>query len=124
MRDHRLWTLHVAAGVLILGFGALHMAVMHLDVILGLFSPAGGHPIDWANVMARGRTLFFTLSYVVLLGAALFHGFYGLRNILVELWPTSKVRATSGWLLAAAGLALFLYGTWAAWAGFQVASAS
>ncbi len=30
---------------------------------------------------------FFTVSYMVLLGAALFHGLYGLRNILFELGP-------------------------------------
>ena len=30
---------------------------------------------------------FFTVSYIVLLGAALFHGLYGLRNILFELGP-------------------------------------
>ena len=30
---------------------------------------------------------FFMVSYIVLLGAALFHGLYGLRNILFELGP-------------------------------------
>ncbi len=30
------------------------------------------------------------LSYVILLGAALFHGLYGLRNILFELDPADR----------------------------------
>jgi succinate dehydrogenase / fumarate reductase membrane anchor subunit len=117
MRDQKLWTWHLAAGIVILVFLALHMAIMHLDALLGIFNPEGGHPIDWANVAARGQTLFFTLTYVVLLGAALFHGFYGLRNILVELGPGPTLRRSLDWLLTIAGVALFGLGTWAAWAG-------
>ena len=35
MRDQRLWTWHVLAGLIILVFLGLHMAIMHLDVLLG-----------------------------------------------------------------------------------------
>jgi hypothetical protein len=70
MRDQRNWTWHVISGVVILVFAGLHMAIMHLDSLLGIFNPAGGHPIEWANVVARMRSGFFTVTYVVLLGAA------------------------------------------------------
>jgi len=122
MRDQKLWTWHLAAGVIILFLLGLHMAIMHLDALLGIFNPAGGHPIDWANVVARGQSLAFTVIYVLLLGAALFHGFYGLRNILFELDPAPPLKKALSWVLIMVGIGLFIFGTWAAWVGHQVAS--
>ena len=121
MKDQGMWTWHIGAGVVILVFLGLHMAIMHLDNALGLiFSPAGGHPIDWANVVARAQSSFFSVTYVVLLGAALFHGFYGTRNILFELGPSQSVKTAVNWLFLLAGIVLFVVGTWAAWATFQL----
>jgi len=122
MRDQKLWTWHLAAGAIILFLLGLHMAIMHLDALLGIFNPAGGHPIDWANVVARGQSLAFTLTYVLLLGAALFHGLYGLRNILFELDPAPPLKRALSWVLILVGVGLFIFGTWAAWVGHQVAS--
>jgi len=122
MRDQKLWTWHLAAGAIILILLGLHMAIMHLDALLGVFSPAGGHPIDWANVVARGQSLAFTLTYILLLGAALFHGLYGLRNILFELDPAPPLKKALSWVLILVGVGLFIFGTWAAWVGHQVAS--
>ena len=121
MKDQGMWTWHIGAGVVILVFLGLHMAIMHLDTALGLmFSPAGGHPIDWANVVARAQSSFFTVTYVVLLGAALFHGFYGTRNIIFELGPPRGVKTAVNWLFLLAGVVLFVVGTWAAWATSQL----
>jgi succinate dehydrogenase / fumarate reductase membrane anchor subunit len=103
----------------------MHMTVMHLNVTVPLkgLNPAGGHPIDWANVVARGRSAAFMVSYIFLLGAALFHGLYGLRNILFELNPASWLKRGVSIVLLLCGLALFVYGTWAAIAGFSLAKA-
>jgi succinate dehydrogenase / fumarate reductase membrane anchor subunit len=122
MRDQKLWTWHLAAGVIILFLLGLHMAIMHLDALLGIFNPAGGHPIDWANVVARGQSLAFTTTYILLLGTALFHGLYGLRNILFELDPAPPLKKALSWVLILVGVGLFIFGTWAAWVGYQVAS--
>jgi succinate dehydrogenase hydrophobic anchor subunit len=116
-----LWTWHLAAGLVILVFLGLHMVVMHLEAIVGIFNPAGGHPVAWANVVARARSVFFLVSYVVLLGAGLFHGLYGLRNILFELNPTAALKRALGVILLVGGLGLFGLGTWAAWASFALA---
>lgn len=124
MRDQRLWTWHLMAGLAVLVLLSLHMGIMHLDAALGLFNPAGGHPVDWENVVARAQSLGFAMSYVLLLGAALFHGFYGLRNILFELGLGRAARTAVGRLLLVAGVALFLFGTWAAWTSYQAASAA
>ena len=60
---------------------------MHLEEIVRVFNTDPAEPIAWANVVARAKSAFFLVNYVVLLGAALFHGFYGLRNIVFELNP-------------------------------------
>jgi succinate dehydrogenase / fumarate reductase membrane anchor subunit len=121
MRERSLWTWHMASGVVILVFLGLHMTIMHLDVSVGIFNPAGGHPIDWENVLARAKSVFFAASYVILLGTALFHGLYGLRTILFELNPPPGVKTFLSWLLILVGLAFFVLGTWAAWASHQLA---
>lgn len=121
MRDQRLWTWHIGAGAVILVLLGLHMTVMHLDAFVRVFSPAPGDPVDWANVVARGKSVFFLAIYVLLLGTALFHGFYGLRNILFELNPSAPAKKAMNGLFLVVGLVLFAVGTWAAWAGFTVA---
>jgi succinate dehydrogenase hydrophobic anchor subunit len=121
IRDAKLWTWHVGAGLVILVFLGLHMVVMHMDAMLGWFSAAGTTPIDWVNVVERGRSVFFAVSYVVLLGAALFHGLYGLRNIVLELDPPAGLRKAVGVVLGLVGVGMFVFGTWAALASFTLA---
>ena len=121
MRDQRLWTWHVGAGAVILLLLGLHMTVMHLDAFVRVFNATAEEPIAWSNVFARGQSTFFLVSYVLLLGAALFHGFYGLRTIVFELNPGDGLKKAVNGALVAAGLALFLFGTWAAWASFEFA---
>ena len=114
VRETKYWTWHIVAGVVILVFLALHMLIMHLDDILGVFNPAGGEAIAWENVLVRSRMLFFVVTYVILLGAALYHGLYGLRTILFELGlkpPMQKLVNAVFWL---GGAGLFLLGTYAA----------
>ena len=123
MRDQRLWTWHVAAGVVILVFLGLHMATMHLDAVLGVFNRPGTEAVDWTNVAARASRAFYLVTYVVLLGAALFHGLYGLRNVLLELDPGAGVKRALSVVLVVVGAGLFGLGTWAAWASFGLARA-
>ena len=117
MKDTPLWTWHITAGVVILVLLGMHMAVMHLDGVLHLSTtaPTGeGSPIDWVNVAARAREVGFVVFYVVLLGAALFHGLYGLRNILFELRLSDGAKSFVSVAIMIVGFGLFLLGTWAA----------
>lgn len=114
MRDRTLWTWHIGAGLVILVLLGLHMVIMHLDSTLGVTGPGGAEPLEWESVAARAQTVFFTVTYVILLGAALYHGFYGLRNILLELNPGPGLRRIVNVGLTAFGAALFVFGTWAA----------
>jgi succinate dehydrogenase hydrophobic anchor subunit len=120
MRDRTLWTWHLFAGVVILVFLGLHMTIMHLDGSIRIFNTPEGEPIDWANVALRMKSLFFAVTYVVLLAAALYHGLYGLRNILFELNPGAGLRTTVNVVFTLAGLGLFVFGAWAAIASHQL----
>lgn len=122
MRDQKLWTWHLLAGLAIFVLLGLHMGIMHLDAALGIFNPADGHPIDWANVTARAQSLGFALTYVLLLGTALFHGLYGLRNIICELGLGPFARTAVSRTFLVLGIALFIIGSWAAWTSYQLAS--
>jgi succinate dehydrogenase hydrophobic anchor subunit len=122
MREQRLWTWHMAAGVVILVFLGLHMTVMHLESIIRIFNPAEGRlPVDWANVVERSKSAFFMVTYIVLLGAALYHGLFGLRQIVEELNPAAAVRKVVAAVLTIGGLVLFAFGSYTAWASFQLA---
>jgi succinate dehydrogenase hydrophobic anchor subunit len=114
MRDRTLWTFHVLAGLVILVLLAMHMAIMHLSPSLGLHTIAGTSPVDWRNVLARMKDVSFAVAYVVLLGTALYHGLYGLRNILLELNPGKGVRAAISYGLLLLGIGLFAFGTYVA----------
>ncbi len=126
MRDTPLWTWHVIAGLIILVLLGLHMGIMHLSGVLHFdaMNPAGDSPLDWANVAYRAKMIFFTLSYIVLLGAGLFHGLYGLKNILFELGPPAGLRSAINALLLLLGVGLFALGTWAAFTARTVALAA
>jgi succinate dehydrogenase / fumarate reductase membrane anchor subunit len=121
MRDQRWWTWHVAAGAVILVLLGLHMAIMHLNAMLGFFNAPGTEPIEWANVVERAKSAFFMVTYIVLLGAALFHGLYGLRNMLFELNPGSGAKKGLNLLFIVGGLALFVFGALAAYTSYQLA---
>jgi succinate dehydrogenase / fumarate reductase membrane anchor subunit len=64
------------------------------------------------------------VTYVLLLGLALYHGLYGLRTILFELTlkPAAEKAVTA--LLLLLGLGLFGLGTWAAFAAHGAALAA
>ena len=136
IRDQKMWTWHVLAGCVILVLLGLHMLTMHMEGVIdvGGLNPAsaqaeheGGpdvRPIDYPNVGARSARLRYVVIYVVLLGAALFHGLYGAWNIFFELDPKAWLKKTVGALIVLVGVGLFVYGAWAAWAARGVALAA
>ena len=119
----KLWTWHIFTGLIILVLLGMHMVGMHLNDVLHLesFNPAGKNPIDWANVTARAQEFGTVVVYILLLGAALYHGLYGLRNILLELSPSEVMTGFINKFLLVTGVILFAFGTWAAIASFNLA---
>lgn len=126
MRDQKLWTWHILAGVVILVLLGLHMLTMHLDGLLPLapLNPVEGKsPIDWENVVARGKAVTMPVIYILLLGAALFHGLYGATNVVREANPPVWVQRAVTALAVVVGLGLFALGSWAAIASHLLAKA-
>lgn len=113
MRESRYWGLHMTSAVVLFVLLGLHLVIMHLDGTLALIDPAWGKPLAWDAVLARARSAFFTASYVLMLAAALFHGFYGLRTTITELTGSAAVRRVTSIAVWTAGLALFGLGTYA-----------
>ena len=114
MRESTLWFWHIIAGAVILIFLSLHMAIMHLDAILTFLGLGYANTVSAETVFLRSQQTFFMATYIVLLGAALFHGLYGFRNILFELTLAKGLEKVINWLFVLGGLALFAYGTYAA----------
>ena len=114
MRETGYWTWFIIAGILIFILGGLHMMAVHLNGVVSLFNPFGSDAVAWKNVAYRSKSLCFTLTYIALLGAVLYHGFYGLRTILLELGlqkTTQRKLTASLWVI---GIILFVIGTLAA----------
>lgn len=114
MRESTLWFWHIIAGAVILVFLGLHMAIMHLDDILALLGTGYANTVSAATVFARSKQAFFMVTYILLLGAALYHGLYGFRTILFELNIGKGLQKLINWLFILAGLGLFVYGTYVA----------
>jgi succinate dehydrogenase/fumarate reductase cytochrome b subunit len=114
MRETKYWTWHMAAGVVIFFVLGLHMLIMHTGGITHLFAPSAGEAVSKANSLFRDGRLFFTVTYILLLGVALYHGLYGLRTILFELTLKPAVEKAISFVLLVLGLGLFGLGTWAA----------
>jgi succinate dehydrogenase / fumarate reductase membrane anchor subunit len=123
MRETKYWTWHMAAGVVILFLLGLHMLVMHVGGITQLFAPHGGEAISRENSLFRDGKLFFTVTYILLLGMALYHGLYGFRTILFELTLRPAVERAVTLVLVILGLGLFGLGAWAAITAHAIAIA-
>lgn len=122
MRESTLWFWHIIAGAVILIFAGLHMSIMHLDDILHLLGTgyAQMNTILGSTVFVRSQQGFFMVTYILLLGAALYHGLYGFRTILFELNLGKGLKAAINWLFILGGLALFVYGTYVAIAVYMM----
>ena len=120
MRESKLWFWHILTAVIILILLGLHMGIMHLGAILNAVGLGSSEPVKSADVFHRSRQVFFMVTYVLLLGSALFHGLYGFRSMLCELSLSKAVEKAIGGFLAVAGCVLFIYGSYAAIAVFQM----
>ncbi len=115
MTETSRWTWHILTGVIILVLLGLHMITMHLDSILGWFNPVEGEAATaWVNVAERAQSTGYIFVYVLLLGAALYHGLYGFRTILFELGVGKGTERFISVLFVLVGVGLFALGTWAA----------
>ena len=113
-RRFKYWLLNVIAGLVVLLLGGMHLAIFHLDDVLAPLLGISTEPLAWAEVRARGTRVGQVAAYVLLLAAALFHGFYGLRTVLTEIWDGRRATVAIGIVCWVLGLSLFAVGTFGA----------
>jgi succinate dehydrogenase hydrophobic anchor subunit len=123
MNGTKYWTWHMTAGVVLLFLLGLHMLIMHMVGTAHWFAPYGSEPDELQNSLFRDRKLFFTVTYIFLLGIALYHGLYGLRTMLFELTLKPVGEKIITVVLLVVGLGMFGLGTWAAVAAHSIALA-
>ncbi len=114
MRESKLWSWHILTAVIILVLLGVHMGTMHLGALLSTTGIGSGDPTQSAEVFHRSQQFIYMIGYILLLGAALFHGLYGLRSMLFELSLSRISEKVIGGLCAVAGVALFIYGSYVA----------
>ncbi len=114
LKESTYWYLFLLAGLFILVLLSIHMTIMHLDQLLVAIGIGSGDVLKFQSVLARGRQSFFMVSYIILLGAALYHGLYGLRTILFELNLKKGLQTAITAVLLIGGLGIFVYGTYVA----------
>jgi len=121
MNGTKYWTWHMTAGVVLLFLLGLHMLIMHMVGTAHWFAPYGNEADEMKNSLFRDAKLFFTVTYIFLLGIALYHGLYGLRTMLFELTLKPAVEKGITAVLLVVGFGLFCLGTWAAVGAHSVA---
>jgi succinate dehydrogenase hydrophobic anchor subunit len=109
----------VFAGLILIFLLGLHMFGFHFDTLLKLVE---GDYLSWASVAERAEAVSQAVFYILFLGFALYHGFYGLRNILLELNLSEGTVGLVNKLLVVVGVLLFVFGTWAAIAAYRLAN--
>ena len=122
MKKTRLQIVNMVAAAIIFLLLGLHMTIMHTGV-LHFLAPHGDDNDAIPNVLFRDGKLFFTITYILLLAAALYHSLYGLRTMLLERTSSPPAQRTITATLIVVGACLFILGTWAAIAAHFVALA-
>ena len=110
MRETKLWTLFLLAGVVILFLLGFHMLYTHAGTVLF------GVEDNLAKGISQGRDAspVYTTFFIVMLAAGLFHGLYGLRVILFELGLKPFAEKAVSTVCCLLGVGLFCLGTFAA----------
>jgi|WetSurMetagenome_2_1015567.scaffolds.fasta_scaffold1085336_2 succinate dehydrogenase hydrophobic anchor subunit len=114
MRESKLWFWHILSAIVILILLGVHMGTMHLGAILGSIGIGSPDPVRSDEVFHRSQQLLYMVTYIILLGTALFHGLYGLRSMLFELSLPKGLEKAIGSVCAVAGVVLFVYGSYVA----------
>ena len=120
MRESKLWFWHILTAAIVLVLLGVHMGIMHLGTILGPIGLGSPEPVGADAVFQRSREAIFMVTYIILLGAALFHGLYGLRSMLFELSLSRAVEKAISTVCALGGIVLFIYGGYVAVVVFKM----
>ncbi len=110
MRERRFYYWFMWAAVVLLVAATFHMFLMHMFKTLEFLGVQVGEPLEWQEVVRRAKDGAYLTLLFFLLTAALYHGTYGLRSVLIELTSSKKAQRIITWALAVIGLAAYLWG--------------
>ena len=117
--ERKLMLLHYITGIGILVAGAVHIATVFLTAPVEANLTFDESPFAVINVY---RNLLLAASLEALLVMVAFHGFNGLRIILLELYQGKTWEKVVTWTLTAIALALVIYGSRTIILAYQIAS--
>lgn len=112
MRNTYLQLLQLVTGILIAVLLGIHMVIMHLDAILGFLGVNITDTTSWTSMLERSRQGIWAGLYIVLLAVVLYHALNGLRNIILELTPSTMTERITTWAIIAFGIIAFIGGTY------------
>jgi len=112
MRTTRLRLLHMFTGVAIAALLGIHMVILHLDAVLGFFGVDATEPTSWQSMIERASQGIWVGIYIALLAVVLYHAFYGLRGIILELNPSVRTGRIITWVLIVVGIITFIWGSY------------
>lgn len=113
MKESTLWLLHIVTALVLVIAIPIHMH--NFSTLLGpLGAPGYAKGLSWEFVQERARSIFYTGTYLTLLGAATYHGLYGVRSMLFELSLSRRLEQLVSVLTFLLGVGLFGFGAYAA----------
>jgi len=120
MRTTHLQFVQLITGILIAILLAIHMINMHLDAVLGFLGVQSFFGVNIAHdptvfnlMIARAQKTVFAGIYIALLVFTLYHAFYGLRNIILELSPSRSAERVITGIIIIVGIIFLGLGVYA-----------
>lgn len=115
MKETKYWTFHIFAGILLLFALGFHFLYTHMGQLF--FNESDN--ISKELSQGRDAKTSFLVFFVILLGLGLYHGLYGLKNILFEIFSSSSVQKVLLVLILIIGLTLFFFGSYSSYIAHQ-----
>ena len=107
MRESTLWLIFIVCAIILIITASLHL--MTFSSITGT---GYNLALIYSSVVERSTNIFYTTLYIVFLGAALFHGLYGIRRILIELIMGKTIQRFISYFVLLMGVIAFVYGAY------------
>ena len=118
MKESTFWSWHIVAAIAMIVVLTIHMGVMHLDNLMILLGFGQEDILSYQSVLERSKSIYYLIIYLILLGAALYHGLYGFQTILFETSIGKKLAKPIKVLIPIGGFLLFIWGAYAIIVGY------
>lgn len=117
MKETKYWTGHILAGAALLFLLGFHFIYTHIAFLFGTED-------NITEGLSKGRDAqpVFLVFFIALLGLGLYHGLYGLKNILSELISSEGCRKAVAILLTVVGILLFAFGSYSSFVAHKNAA--